>query len=185
MGKKVKVWTKQHANILIDLEKNGRYIVKKEYIQQKMGEHAQLYLEVYNWYRKSAEKIVPVPSDVEYPVWVSLSESEKIGNSDGNVMLEIEVDENILITMDMDKWGRIVNYMYIPKDNDDQVVHDKLLDSYNTNDCLAYMSPFFPIIKKKIQKSWDRLFDDSFSLTPVRVGTLWEVRKEWIINVHK
>ncbi len=64
MGKKVKVWTKQHADILIDLEKNGRYIVKKEYIQQKMGDHAQLYLEVYNWYRKAAERVVPAPSDV-------------------------------------------------------------------------------------------------------------------------
>lgn len=171
MGKKVKVWTKQHANILVDLEKNGRYIVKKEYIQQRMEEHAQLYLDVNNWYRNAAEKIVPAPSDVEYPVWVSLSESEKIGNSDGNVLLEIEVDEDVLITMDMDKWGRIVNYMYIPKDDDDQIVHDKLVDSYNTNDCRAYMSPFFPIIKKKIQKSWDRLFDDSFILTPVRVLT--------------
>ena len=58
MGSKVKVWTKQHADILSDLEKSGRYIVKKEYIHQKMGEHAQLYFEVYNWYRKAAEKIV-------------------------------------------------------------------------------------------------------------------------------
>lgn len=184
MGKKVKVWTKQHADILSELEKNGRYIVKKEYIRQKMGNHAGLYLEVYNWYRKAAAKIVPAPDDVEYPVWVSLSENEKIGNSDGNVLLEVEVDEDFLITMDMDKWGRIVNYMYIPESDADQEQHDKLLESYNTNDCAAYMSPFFPVIKKKIQKSWDRLFDESYTLTPVRVGTLWELKKEWIINVY-
>lgn len=150
-----------------------------------MGDHADLYLDVYNWYRKVGEKIVPVPSDVEYPIWVSLRESEKIGNSDGNVLLEIEVDEDDLITMDIDKWGRIVNYMYIPKDHADQVDHDKLLDSYNTSDSLAYMSPFFPNIRKKIRKSWNRLFDDSFILSPVRVGTIWELRKEWIINIHR
>lgn len=184
MGKKVKVWTKQHANILTDLAKNERYIVKKEYIQQKMGDYAQSYLDVYNWYRKAAEKIVPAPSDVEYPIWVSLNEHEKIGNSDGNVLLEIEVDEDFLITMDIDKWGRIVNYMYIPQSEADQAEHDKLIESYSTSDCLAYMSPFFPVIKKKIQKSWDRLFDDSFTLSPVKVGTLWEIRKEWILNVH-
>ncbi len=184
MGRKVKVWTKQHADILSDLEKNGRYIVKKEYIQQKMGEHAQIYFEVYSWYRKAAEKIIPAPDDVEYPIWVSLNENEKIGNSVGNVLLEIEIDEDILITMDMDKWGRIVNYMYIPKSDADQEEHDKLLDTYNTNDCTAYMSPFFPVIKKKIKKSWDRLFDDSYTLTPVRVGTIWELKKEWITNIY-
>lgn len=185
MGKKVKVWTKQHADILSDLENNDRYIVKREYIQQKMEEHAGLYLEVYSWYRKAAEKIVPAPSDVDYPIWVSLNENEKIGNSDGNVLLEVEVDEDVLITMDIDKWGRIVNYMYIPKSKTDEIEHDKMLAAYNTDDSSAYMSPFFPIIKKKIQKSWDRLFDDSYTLSDMRVGTLWELKKEWIINVHK
>nr|WP_312576990.1 DUF3841 domain-containing protein [Sedimentibacter sp.] len=38
--------------------------MKIEYIQQKMGDHAQLYLDFYNWYRRAAEKIVPAPSDV-------------------------------------------------------------------------------------------------------------------------
>lgn len=29
MSKKVKVWTKQHKDILKDLNDNGRYVVKK------------------------------------------------------------------------------------------------------------------------------------------------------------
>ncbi|WMJ77440.1 MULTISPECIES: DUF3841 domain-containing protein [unclassified Sedimentibacter] len=185
MGSKVRVWTKQNANILGDLDKNGRYIVKREYIQQKMEDHAQLYFDVYNWYRKAAEEIAPVPDDAEYPIWVSLKESEKIPNSEGNVLLEIEVNEEDLITVDIEKWGRIVNYGYIPKDRADQREHDKMLSSYGTNDCSAYMSPFFPIIKKKIIKSWDRIFDESITLSPVRVGTLWELKKEWITKIEK
>lgn len=35
MTNKIKVWTKQHSAILDVLEKKGRYIVKKEYIEQK------------------------------------------------------------------------------------------------------------------------------------------------------
>lgn len=184
MGNKVTVWTKQNANILDILEKEGRYIVKKEYIRQKMGDHANLYLEVYGWYRKEAEKIVPAPEDVAYPIWVSLNEGEQIANSDGNVILEIAVEEEELITMDIDKWGRIVNYMYIPKDDADQQSHDNMLKDYNTSDTKAYMSPFFPNIKKKIQKSWSRLFDDTYNLSSMRVGTIWELKKEWIIKVH-
>ena len=47
MTNKVKVWTKQHENILQVLEQTGRYIAKKEYIQQKMEDHSSLYLGVY------------------------------------------------------------------------------------------------------------------------------------------
>ncbi|MFI3616926.1 DUF3841 domain-containing protein [Enterococcus avium] len=49
MTNKVKVWTKQHENILQVLEQTGRYIAKKEYIQQKMEDHSSLYLGVYEW----------------------------------------------------------------------------------------------------------------------------------------
>lgn len=185
MGNKVKVWTKQHADILHDLEENGRYIVKKEYIQKKMESHAKLYLEVYDWYSKVANEIVPVPKDVKYPIWVSLNEEERIPNSAGNVLIEIEVDEHELITIDLDKWGRIVNYMYIPESDADEEEHDKMLAKYGTSDSVAYMSPFYPNIKKKIRKSWNRLFDDSYMLSKARVGTIWELRKEWIINVYR
>lgn len=183
MSDTVTIWTKQNKNILRDLEKNHRYIVKKEYITQKMEDHSQLYLDSYAWYRKEASKIFPAPSDVSYPIWVSLNQEEKIGNSNGNVLLEIQVERSELITMDIDKWGRIVNYMYIPKNDQDQLDHDKLMESYNLDDCSAYMSPFYPVLKKKIEKSWERLFDDSYLLSTMRVGTIWELKKEWIVKV--
>ncbi len=180
MSKTAKVWTKQHENILHDLNENGRYIVKEEYIKKKMEEHADLYLGVYSWYTKKAEKIVTKPLDVKYPIWVSLSEESKIENSNGNVLLEIDIDENKLITIDLDKWGYVVNYMYIPKDEEDKLKHENILKSYNVDDTKAYMSPFYPHIKNKIIKSWDRLFDDNIKLSPVKVGTIWEIKKEWI-----
>ncbi|CQR71200.1 hypothetical protein SOV_47160 [Sporomusa ovata DSM 2662] len=185
MKNKVKVWTKQHENIVKDLETNERYIVKKEYIVNKMEEHAALYLDVYNWYHQAASKIVQPPEDVQYPIWVSLTEEGKIENSPGNVQLEILVEQARLITMDIDKWGRIVNYMYIPADAQDKKEHDTLLARYGIDDCTAYMKPFYPNIKRKIIKSWDRLFDESIILSKVRVGTLWELKKEWIVSITK
>lgn len=185
MNEKVTIWTKQHMGILDILERKGRYVVKKEYIEQKMEEHAGIYLNVYNWYHKAAGQIIAPPDDVKYPIWVSLSEEEKIGNSEGNVHLEIQINPSKLIIMDMDKWGRIVNYMYIPKDKADEEEHDKLLKLYNIDDTYAYMSPYFPAVKNKIIKSWDRLFDDSVVLSPVKVGTIWELKKEWIVNITK
>ncbi len=185
MSKKVKVWTKQHKDILKDLNDNGRYIVKKQYIENKMEDHSDLYFNSYNWFRNRAKEIVPVPDDVEFPIWVSVTEESKIPNSEGNVLLEIEVDEDLLITMDLDKWGYIVNYMYIPKDKEDEENHAKILKSYGIDDTRGYMSNFYPNIKNKIVKSWERLFDDSIILSDARVGTLWEIKKEWITKISK
>ena len=185
MSGNVTVWTKQHENILIDLETKGRYIAKKEYIENKMEEHAAIYLGVYNWYYGAASKLVQPPEDVKYPIWVSLTEESKIEISPGNVGLEIEIPKENLITMDIDKWGKIVNYMYIPANLGDMDEHEAMLARYNIDDCKAYMTPFYPNIKQKIIKSWNRLFDESIILSTFRVGTVWEIRKEWVISVAK
>lgn len=179
----VKVWTKQHKGILDIFKDNGRYIVKKEYIESKMEEHASLYTEVYAWYAHKAASIVPKPEDVRYPIWVSMDESEIIGGAGDSVLLELDVPENELIVLDIDKWGLIVNYMYIPKDEHDKTEHEKTLAVYRIDDTAAYMSSFYPSLKNKIRKSWDRLFDDSIAMSPVKVGTVWEIKREWISKI--
>ena len=44
-GNAVRVWTKQHENVLRELETKGRYVARREYIQADLGEHAPLVLE--------------------------------------------------------------------------------------------------------------------------------------------
>lgn len=183
MPQTAKVWTKQHRGILEVLERCGRYIVKREYIEEKMEEHADLYTEVYAWYAHRAAEVVPKPDDVLYPIWVSLDEAEVIGGGGDAVLLELDVPREELIVLDIDKWGLIVNYMYIPRDEADREDHEKMLASYRLDDTEAYMSPFYPSVKSKIRKSWDRLFDDSVVMSPVKVGTLWEVKREWIVKI--
>lgn len=179
----ITVWTKQHENILQVLEETGRYIVKKEYIEQKMEDHSSLYLGVYGWYMHAAARFVPPPPDVQYPIWVSLTEEDRIQNSEGNAILEIALDEDQLIVVDLLKWGNIVNHLYIPKDLDDQKAHTQLLERYGIDDVTAFMTPFYPTIKRKIQQSHDRLFDETSVLGEKKVGTIWEIRKEWITRI--
>lgn len=181
---KVTVWTRQSEKILEDLEATGRYIVKREFIQEKMDNHANLYLDVYNWYAQKAQNIVSKPDDVLYPIWVSLTESSRLGATEGNVFLELEVDKKDLIIISEEKWGYIVNYMYIPKDAQDEAEHDALLAKYQTHDTAAYLSPFYPVIKSRIIKSWERIFDDKPVVGHDMLGTLWEIRKEWIKNIE-
>ena len=45
----ITVWTKQHENVLKELETTGRYIAKREYIRMDLKEQAPVVLEAYDW----------------------------------------------------------------------------------------------------------------------------------------
>lgn len=182
---KIPLWTKQHKDIVTTLENEGRHIVKREYIVNKMESISSFYLDVYNWYTNAASLIVPKPEDVKYPIWVSLSPESTLANDEDTVLLELEVEESSVIEVDYDKWGFIVNYLYIPESPEDLQEHKTLLNSYGIDDPQAYMTSFYPAIKKKIIKSWDRLFDKHDTKDgAVKMGTIWEVKAEWVKSIQ-
>ncbi|MBR6554715.1 MAG: DUF3841 domain-containing protein, partial [Clostridia bacterium] len=82
------------------------------------------------------------------------------------------------------KWGAILNYSYIPADEADDRRHKKLLRDYGVSDAKAFMTQFYPDIKREIIASWARLFDDRVQLgNDWCYGTIWEVKQEWITAV--
>jgi hypothetical protein len=181
---KMKVWTRQDRSIIDVLEKEGRYIAKKEYIAIKMEDCAKFYFEVYSWYADRAKGIVPKPDDVSFPIWVSLSEDFMLQSTEDAVILELEVDSESVIVMDTDKWDRVVNFWYVPLDESDEDEFERKLKKHDiANSSAAYMSGFYPHLKKEILRSWDRLFDNSYALSDMRQGTIWEIRKEWVRRI--
>lgn len=87
--------------------------------------------------------------------------------------------------VNIDKWGAILNYSYIPGNEQDAKNHRQLLEQYGvSSDAQAYMSQFYPDIKRKIIDSWSRLFDDSVILgNDAKYGNIWEVKQEWITQI--
>lgn len=186
---KTTVWTKQHVKILDILEREGRHVAKKEHIVEKMEDISGFYLDVYNWYAITASAIVPKADDVEYPIWVSLNPQSALTNDEDTVVLELELNADLVIRVDYEKWGNVVNYEYIPDNAKDEENHLRLLKNYGIDDYQAYMTGYYPAIKKKIIKSWDRLFENSDfdngdSGNRVKMGTIWEIKKEWIKEIN-
>lgn len=180
----IKVWTKQHENVLNELEARGRYTAKREYIVKDLGEHAGLVLEAYDWLVAHVPNASQKPSDSDYPVWVSLKNEATMLPSAGCVILELTLDPSLIAMVNIMKWGAILDYSYIPADKEDAARHRKLLEDYRVSDTKAYMSQFYPDIKREIRESWDRLFDDS--VDPGNrdcYGNIWEIRKEWVTQV--
>lgn len=181
---KITVWTKQHKAVLETLEREGRYVAKRQFVEYENEDCAPLVLEVYDWLVKNGPNASLKPQDADYPVWVSFSREGTYLPQEHSVMLELSLDPKLITPIHVAKWGMILNYSYIPKDIEDAKRHQKLLQDYHTSDTQAYMSRFYPEIKREIIESWDRLFDDSIEVNSnQKYGTIWEIRKEWITNV--
>lgn len=183
---KITVWTKQNENVLRELEQNGRYVAKREYVHKDLGEHAYLVLEAYDWLVKHSPAAAMRPVDAEYPVWVSPKKEATMLPSAGCVILELTLDPSLITMVNIMKWGSILDYSYIPADKADAARHRTLLEEYRVSDPKAYMSQFYPQIKREIIESWDRLFDDSVDLgNSDCYGNIWEIKKEWVTNILK
>lgn len=178
------VWTRQHESVLETLEQTGRYTAKREYIQMDLSEHAGLVLEVYDWLVVNGPDAAGRPADAEYPVWVSFTRDAAMLPGSGTVILELTLPRRLITSVNIEKWGAMLNYSYIPRDAQDARRHKKLLADLGVSDAKAYLSRFYPELKAEIRRSWTRLFDDSVILgSTAAYGNIWEVRKEWLTAV--
>lgn len=181
---RIKVWTKQHENVLKELMSTGRYTAKRDYIRMDLREHANLVLEVYDWLVKNGPDAANRPADVEYPVWVSFVSEGTMMAEKGYQILELTIDPKIITPVNISKWGAILNYSYIPADEADARRHYELLDMYGIDDAKAYMTQFYPQIKREIVDSWKRLFDEKIRMgNDLKYGTIWEIKREWLTDV--
>ena len=184
MGK-ITVWTKQHENVLKELKNIGRYIAKKKYIILDLQEHADIVLEAYQWLVKNTPNSNEKPKDAEFPVWVSFSKDATMLLSEKTIILELKIEESLITKINIMKWGMILNYEYLPENEFDEKRHKKLLEDYRISDTQAYMSQFYPHIKREIIESWKRLFDneDNKKNNSQYYGNIWEIKEQWIKKI--
>lgn len=69
----VKLYTRQNDKTLYQLERDGRIINQRVYVELHFGDIAPLFMESYDWFTKEASKRLPKPEDVHAPTWCSIS----------------------------------------------------------------------------------------------------------------
>lgn len=184
METKIKVWTAQ-AKIVIDtIEKYGIYHVKREFILKKYKELSRLFLDPYDWFIRRAVNRVTPPPGAEYPVW-AYCDAKFISNyGPGDYIIELDIPVDQAVFFNQGKWLRILNLSYIPKNpDDDQDFKNKISAQGLQHTSQAYLSNFYPLLKREIIASWDRLFDETIRLSEDEMCALWEIKKEWITNI--
>lgn len=184
----ITLWTRQVPEVWQELQASGVYRVKKEYIQKKNGSIADYYLSLYRWYTYEAGKHIRIPEGLEYPIWLCGSEETMLQPIEDTVILKLEVPKEKVLLCNMDAWGYVVNYWYVPLDEEDARKHAEELARYGIREEDELISTskgnFYPLLKQKIQNSWGRIFTMPPAKEEDAVYTIWDIRREWVKEVQ-
>lgn len=188
-GETITLWTRQVPEVWEELERTGTYHVKEEYIRIKNDTIADYYLGLYRWYTNEARKYIDIPKELEYPVWLSVTDEMMLQLVENTIILKLEVPKEKVLMANMDAWGYVVNYWYVPLNDEDAKKHAEELKYYGVTeeDTLISTSKgnFYPTLKRKILSSWKRVFTMPPANNNDAVATVWEIKKEWVKEVQR
>ena len=184
---KVMLWTRQDVKSLNDLENHGVIRIKREHLEEKFEEIADYIIKLYNWFTEIANKMVPKPSDVEFPIWCSISEENMLRPTIDTVVYVLEVDKSEIIYFDGMKWDYVLNHLYIPKDKKDEEEYMENIKKKGFKDSFAIMDEktkhFYPEERKRVMDSWMRVFEiDEWNIFRVQAN-IWEIKPEMIKDI--
>lgn len=186
---KIILYTSQSPEVIKVLMEHKVCHVKREFIVKKYQEVSKVFLEAYNWYISKAQNIVKKPENAEYPFW-AYTEIEYAGWYPGNYLLSLEVPVEEGVFLKAEDWNKVLNLKYLSADEKDEKKHRDMLTKMNISiESDIVTKPFYPNLKSKVKKSWDNLFryhelieSGAMQERDLQAG-LWELRKEWIIDI--
>ena len=188
---KVTLWTRQDIRFLDAIKKDGVFIAKREYIEQKNEELTSYFLRLYDWFVAEASKRVPRPQGAQYPIWCSVKSEYMLRGAHGNILIELSIDESKIVYFDSPKWDLVLNHSYIAKDAEDQHAFEAELAYRGIRNSFALLDDFhrkfYPDLAQKVIRSWDRIFEvnkDSENIFEVQAN-IWEIHPEDIINIYE
>ena len=182
------LWTRQVPQVWEELERTGVYRVKEEYIRAKNDTIADFYLGLYRWYTGEARKYIHISPELQYPVWLCVTDETMLQPVPDTVILKVEVPRDQVVIANMEAWGYVVNYWYVPLDEEDARKHAAELARYGITEEDTLISTakgnFYPTLKRKILSSWGRVFTMPPADHNDAVATVWEIKREWVKEVQ-
>ncbi|MDF2677903.1 MAG: hypothetical protein K0Q97_2237 [Bacillota bacterium] len=184
---KITLWTRQDIKSLDDLKNHGVIRIKKKHLEEKFDVISEYVIDLYKWFVNAAEKIVPKPEGIEFPVWCSISEENMLRPIEGQVVYVIEVDRSEIIYFDGLKWDYVLNHHYIPKNQMDEEEYAKDLKSKGFDNSFSFIdgktAHFYPAEKKRVMDSWMRIFEiDQWDIFRIQAN-IWEIKEDMIKDI--
>lgn len=176
--------TRQNPAVLEELLADGIYTVKEEYVQGKYTTITDHYAPLYRMLTLFARRYIEIPEDVQYPVWLCPEGYGSLPPAEGTVTMKFDIPEGQYLIANDEVWEHMINHLYFPVDEADELAHESELARYGISSPSALISGnagnFYPLLKQKVLKSWERVYT-SKPEDPVHiVGLVWQLRKEWL-----
>ena len=185
----VRAWTRQVSQVWDEIQATGRYMVREEYVREKNLEISDYYIELYRWLTEMCRaKMTTMPPEAKFPIWLAMTEAQRLGPAPNTISLTLEVPEDNLFLVDYDKWGYRVNHWYVPRDKEDERAHNAELERYGISNEASLITGqagnFHPMLKRKVQASWQRVVEGPNENMDLNVGCIWEILPEWVVEVE-
>lgn len=186
-SEKVVLWTRQHIKSLEELRNNGAVRITRKHLEEKFEEITDYIVYLYKWFVDAADKMVPKPEGIEFPVWCSVSEENMLRPTADQVVYVLEVKKSEIVYFDGMKWDYVLNHHYIPRDEKDAEEYAKDLESKGFDNSFSFIEErtahFYPAERKKVMDSWHRIFEiENWNIFRVQAN-IWEIRPEMIKDI--
>ena len=177
-------YTRQAPQVLEELRRSGRYIVREDYIRAKYTTITDHYAPLYRRLTSSARGKVYIPDDALYPVWLSPEGTDAIPPDEGSVFLRLDIPDGFYILANNEAWDFMINHLYFPLDKEDEAAHEAELARYGISSPSSLVNGsagnFYPVLRQKVLKSWERIYTQEPADPDMIVGLAWELRQEWL-----
>ena len=181
----IRLWTAQSDPVISCIQKDGRSLVKKEYIDKKYGESAWVFQTAYGFFREYGATLLPKPAGAESPFWL-FPDPKWIVAGKGSFILELLVPRSRVLLFEREKWQKILNLSYLGNSEEEEEHFHRELEAQGLSTSFeVFSTPFYPALRAKIRKSWERLFTLETEEKEALQAALWEIRKEDIISCRK
>ena len=179
---KVVMWAAQTKEVVDIVMRDGVSYVKKEYIDKKYGEVAWIFKTAYNFFIQKFEQKVMKPELAQSPVWL-YKDPKWAGAGEDMVLLKLSIPEEELLLFDTRKWSKVLNLSLVGNEKEEADFEMELKRQGIRDAMDVFSKPFYPLIKKKVISSWDKIFDIEGVEEQYLQGAVWCIKKEWIEDV--
>jgi len=98
----------------------------------------------------------------------------------GGLAVPMEVPEEAVLLFDLRKWYRVLSLSYVGPEQEEKQYDAQLRRMGIRDSSEVFGSPFYPLQKRQIMASWERIFDLPEDRQFYQAAC-WQLKKEWIL----
>ncbi len=126
------------------------------------------------------EQKIPRPEGAESPFWL-FCDPKWTGNVGENCLLQCLIPEEEVLLFDLRKWSQVLNLSYVGSEQKQEEFRQKLYRQGVKDPLELFRTPFYPLLKQEVIKSWDDILCIDGMEEQYLQGACWQLKKEWLL----